>query len=60
MHVRHIYETIRTLRRNGNVVVTMWIPASEENELKKLAKEKAQEATQPGALPQIHLPGMKS
>ncbi|CZR69590.1 uncharacterized protein PAC_19490 [Phialocephala subalpina] len=60
MHIHYIYETIRMLRRNGNVIVIMWIPASEENELKKFAKEKAQEATRSGALPQIRLPEMKS
>jgi hypothetical protein len=41
------------LWRNGNVIIIIWIPASEENEL-KLAKERAQEATRSGALPQIH------
>jgi ribonuclease HI len=51
-HVRHIYASIRALRRNGNVVIILWLPSSEENELLKLAKEKAREATPQGATPQ--------
>ena len=43
-HVRHIYEFIRSLRKNGNMMTIMWTPSGEENELLKLAKEKAREA----------------
>jgi hypothetical protein len=59
-HVRHIYESIRTLRKNGNVMTIMWTPSSEENELLKIAKEKAREATQRGATPQTQTPRMQS
>jgi len=59
-HVRHIYESIRTLRKNGNVMTIMWTPSSEENELLKIAKEKAREATQRGAIPQTQTPRMQS
>jgi exonuclease III/ribonuclease HI len=59
-HIRHIYESIRTLQRSGNRVTIRWLPASEENKLLKLAKEKAREATQPGATPQTQTPRMRS
>jgi hypothetical protein len=59
-HVRHIYESIRILRKNGNVMAIMWTPASEENKLLKLAKEKAREATQQGATPQTQTPRVQS
>ena len=59
-HVRHIYEYARTLRKNGNMMAIMWNPPSEENEVLKLAKEKAREATQRGATPQTQTPRMKS
>ena len=59
-HIRHICESIRTLRKNGNVIGIMWIPSSKENELLKLAKEKAREATQRGATPQTQAPRMQS
>ncbi|RYP73404.1 hypothetical protein DL771_003672 [Monosporascus sp. 5C6A] len=42
------------------MVTVMWIPSDDENELKKIAKEKAQEATRPGSVPQEQPPGMKS
>ena len=44
-HIRHIYKSIGTLHKNGNVIAIMWTPQSEENKLLKLAKEKAKEAT---------------
>ena len=59
-HVRHIYESIRALRRNGNVIKVLWIPSSGENELLNLAKEKAREATREGATPQTQTPRMRS
>jgi hypothetical protein len=59
-HVRHIYESMRTLWKNGNVIAIMWTPSSEENELLKLAKEKAREVTQQGATPQTQTPRMQS
>jgi hypothetical protein len=59
-HVRYIYESIRTIWKNGNIIAIMWTPSSEENELLKLAKEKAREATQQGATPQTQTPRMQS
>jgi len=59
-HVCHIYKSIRTLRKNRNVITIMWTPSSEENKLLKLAKEKAREATQRGATPQTQIPRMQS
>ncbi len=42
------------------MIAVMWTPLSEENELLKLAKKKAREATQQGATPQTKTPRMKS
>ena len=60
VHICHIYDYARTLWKNGNMMAVMWTPLSEENELLKLAKEKAREATQQGATPQTQTPRMKS
>ncbi len=59
-HVCHSYEAIRALRRNENTVTILWLPASEGNELLKLAKEKAKMATQQGATPQTQIPSTRS
>ncbi len=59
-HVCHSYEAIRALRRNENTVKILWLPASEGNELLKLAKEKAKMATQQGATPQTQIPSTRS
>ena len=42
------------------MILIMWTPSSDENELLKLAKEKAREATQQGATPQIQTPRVQS
>ena len=59
-HIGHIYESVRTLRRNGNTVTIQWLPASEDNKLWEIAKGKAREATQQGAAPQTKTPRMRS
>ena len=48
------------LWRNGNRVVFMWTPRSKEDKLLKLAKEKARQATQQGATPQVQTSRMRS
>ena len=55
-----LYKFIRKLRRNGNQVNVRWIPTSEDNKMRGLAKEQARAATQEDALPQEHIPRMKS
>jgi ribonuclease HI len=59
-NVRGIYDSITALQRDGNTVIAQWLPRSEENKLLKLAKEKAKGATQPGAIPQLQLPMVRS
>ncbi len=59
-HIRSIYESIRALRRSGNIVTIQWLPASDEDKLLKVAKEKARDATQQGATPQTRMPRMRS
>ena len=59
-HVCHIYKSIRKLRKKGTLVTIIWLPTSEENELLKLAKDKAKSATRQGATPQTQLSRMKS
>ncbi|KIW24875.1 uncharacterized protein PV07_10562 [Cladophialophora immunda] len=55
-----LLQSIRQLRREGNVVTVIWTPVYDENKLKKIAKVKAQKATGPEARPQTQRPGMKS
>ena len=59
-YIRHAYDSIRRLRKDGNTLTVLWTPSDDENELKKVAKEKAKEATRPGSLPQTEPSGMKS
>jgi ribosomal protein S16 len=59
-HLRRIYESIRALRRDGNVIRILWSPSSEENELLKLAKGRAKEATRQGATPQTQVSRVRS
>jgi ribonuclease HI/exonuclease III len=59
-YIYRIYNTISQLRKDGNAVTVRWIPAHDENKLKKIAKEKAQKATRPEAQLQRQQPGMKS
>ena len=58
--LRRIYHSIKELRRKGNTMITIWLPSSEENELLKLAKQKAKATTQRDATPQTQLPCMRS
>jgi ribonuclease HI len=60
VYIHGIYDSIRRLRKDGNTVTVLWTPSDDENELKKIAKEKAQEATRPGSVPPAQPPGMKS
>ena len=59
-HVRRIYDSVSALKRDGNTVTVLWLPSSEENELMKLAKEKAKAATRQGCTPQTSLPRTRS
>ena len=54
------YKTVQTLRRDGNAVTVLWLPASEESELASLAKREAKTATRPNTRPQTQLPRMRS
>lgn len=55
-----IYEAIEKLRERGNRVAIEWIPVRDENELLKMAKTEAREATKDGATPQRQFPRMRS
>jgi Reverse transcriptase (RNA-dependent DNA polymerase) len=59
-YICRIYNSIRWLQREGNVVTVMWIPKDDDNKLMKIAKDKAQKATGPETRPQTQRPGMKS
>ena len=59
-HIRHIYDAIKTLKRNGNSFTVMWIPTGEENELLSHAKEMAKAASRSGAIPQKTIPKVRS
>ncbi len=45
-YVSEAYDAIQTARDAGNTISVVWIPASAEHELLKIAKDKAREATQ--------------
>ncbi|KAB2098607.1 hypothetical protein AG0111_0g13148 [Alternaria gaisen] len=59
-YISQFYKTVQTLRRDGNTVTVLWLPASEENELASLAKREAKMATRPNTRPQTQLPRMRS
>lgn len=59
-HVRHIYNSVKELQESRNIVAIRWLPASEENQLLKIAKEKAREATQQSTTPQTQIPRARS
>ncbi|OAQ61371.1 reverse transcriptase [Purpureocillium lilacinum] len=59
-YVGCIYDSIETLRRNGNMVAVLWIPTSAENRLLQNAKIQAREATKEGANPSLKFPRMRS
>jgi ribonuclease HI len=59
-YMQLIYEAIEKLRQNGNKVVIEWIPASEDEELLKLAKVEARKASEDQAMPQKQFPRMRS
>ena len=58
--ISQLYETVRTLKRVGNTVTALWLPASEECELARLAKQEAKLSTRPNTTPQTQLPRMRS
>jgi ribonuclease HI len=59
-YVSEAYEAIQTARDAGNVVSVVWIPTTAENELLKIAKNKARDATQKKARQQAQEPRMRS
>jgi hypothetical protein len=59
-YISQFYKTAQTLRRDGNTVTVLWLPASEECELARLAKQEAKISTRPNATPQKQLPRMRS
>lgn len=59
-YISQIYRTIQRLRRDGNTVTVLWLPASQECELARLAKQKAKTSTRSGNTPQTQLPRMRS
>ncbi|KAI2955871.1 hypothetical protein CBS147352_10985 [Aspergillus niger] len=54
------YKLMNRLRRKGNYIKILWVPASEDNKLLGLAKEQARAATHEDAIPQAQVPRMKS
>lgn len=60
IYTRRIYESIRALRRNGNMITILWLPSNEENGVLSLAKNQAKMATRQGATPHTQLHGMRS
>jgi len=58
--VCQIYKLMTKLQKNGNRVSVRWIPTSEDNNLLRLAKEQARDATKEDAVSQKQVPRMKS
>ncbi|KAL3262693.1 hypothetical protein ABHI18_002519, partial [Aspergillus niger] len=54
------YKLMNRLRRKGNHIKILWVPASEDNKLLGLAKEQARAATHEDATPQAQVSRMKS
>ncbi|KAJ6437080.1 reverse transcriptase [Purpureocillium lavendulum] len=59
-YVGCIYDSIEALKRKGNMVAVLWIPASAENRLLQSAKAQARDATKEGANPPLKFPRMQS
>ncbi|KAJ6436170.1 UbiE/COQ5 family methyltransferase [Purpureocillium lavendulum] len=59
-YVGCIYDSIEALKRKGNMVAVLWIPASAENRLLQSAKAQARDATEEGANPPLKFPRMRS
>lgn len=54
------YKITRKLRLEGNILRVAWLPSCNEDNLLKLAKEKAKAATRQGTTPQMQLPNIRS
>ncbi|RKK21135.1 hypothetical protein BFJ66_g17708, partial [Fusarium oxysporum f. sp. cepae] len=50
-HIREIYDAIEKLRRDGNRVNLIWLPANGELKIQKTAKMSARQATKPHVTP---------
>jgi ribonuclease HI len=51
-HINRFYGFIRALKRDViNIITILWLPPSESNELIKLAKDQAKQATRQGSTP---------
>ena len=59
-YISQFYKTLHRLRRDGNTVTVLWLPAREECELASLAKQEAKAATGPNARPQTQFPRIRS
>lgn len=59
-NISRIYRSIGDLKREGNKITILWLPASEKCDVAKLAKQLAKMATRPGTMPQQRLPRMRS
>lgn len=59
-YIRCIYDSVKELRKDGNVLRILWLPSGDENRLLKHAKEEARKATQQGATPEKQFPSMQS
>ncbi len=59
-YIDEAYDAMKAVRNAGNTISIVWIPRSAENELLKIAKGKAKEATKPDAIRQAQEPGMRS
>jgi ribonuclease HI len=58
-YISQAYDAISTLRKAGNTISVVWIPAGTQNELWNIAKAKAKEATRQKATPQTQEPAMR-
>jgi len=50
--IEQIYNVVQGLREGGNDVLAIWVPASQEFQLGRAAKQVAQQATKKGQAPQ--------
>lgn len=58
-HISQFYKAVQTLKREGNTVTALWLPASEASS-SHLAKQEAKTSTRPNTTPQTQLPRMQS
>jgi hypothetical protein len=55
-YIRCIYDSLQTLKEQGNTVAIPWIPSGDEHDLLREAKDAARGTTGTEAVPQVQFP----